>query len=509
VLTTSGTAAANLLPAVTEAHHAAVPLLVLTADRPPELRDVGALQAIDQVRLFGSRAKWSVDVPLPDDGEPALHQVRSLAARAVEHSLHRPRGPVHLNLPLREPLIPAPAALTACGPPVLTWRHGSARLDHGQLVDLAEVLDTSERGLLVCGPHDDAGLPAALVELGRALGLPVLADGLSGIRHRPDPCPFVLDAYDAFLRRPELERELRPDVILRFGAVPVSKPLQRYLAHHRDCRQLLVEPADGFHDPDLTASELIRAAPAPLCRDLAPLVAAAGPGRVAWTTRWQRLDAASRAAITELLAARDALSEPGVMVELGRTLPAGATVFVSSSMPVRDLDGFLGARAAPLRVLANRGASGIDGVLSSGLGAAAVSDGPTVVVLGDLAFAHDLGGLLAAARFDLRATVLVIDNDGGGIFSFLPQHDHGEHFEELFGAPHGLDLGRAGNLYGIEVEEVSTRADLAAALTRSLDHPDVQIIHLRTSREANAKLHEQLWAAAVAATTTEMERARP
>ncbi len=497
-LATSGTAAVNFAPAVAEARYGRVPLIALTADRPPELREVGALQTIDQARLYGSHARWFCEMPLPEATKPALRHAAVCAVRAVEYALGPPAGPVHLNFPFREPLIPSFDALLSVAAPVPGVVRCRGTLDDATARSLGRRLASARRGLVVCGPRDDERFAAAVVRLSETLGWPALADALSGVRYGPHRTDVVLDAYDAFLRDDELADDLAPDLILRFGATPVSKALQRYLERYAGVDQVVVDDGDTWNDQALVATTLVRADPASACEALADVLAGhvVPPETRSWTARWQAVDRAAREALTAALESDDAISEPGAVFALARALPPGATVFAGNSMPVRDIDAFLFGGTAPLRVLANRGASGIDGVVSTALGVSAVSAGPLALVIGDLSFYHDMNGLFAAKRHGLRATVLLVNNDGGGIFSFLPQADAPEtrdRFETLFGTPHGLDFRHATALYGLEWRRACASSELFEALRASFASPGVHVIEARTDRRENVEAHRRLW----------------
>lgn len=508
VVSTSGTAAVNFAPAVVEAYYARVPLLVLTADRPPELRDVGAPQTIDQVRLYGPHVKWFVEMMLPEVSAEAIRYARTVACRAAATARFDAAGPVHINLPFREPLIPAADALPpgrdAAVPPAdgrapyVSVEQAPRRPDPAGLAPLAAELRAARRGLIVCGPQDDARFPEAVVRLAEDLGFPLLADPLSQVRCGPHHSPIVIDSYDAFLRDEETAQALAPEVVLRFGATPVSKPLMLYLQRHAPCRQVLVDGGEGWSDPGLTASDVLHAHPRFLCEALLGGLRSSARRRAAdtpsdWAGRWQRTAQRARAALRRRLGQEPDPSEPGVFAELADLLPEGAALFAGNSMPVRDLDTFFAGGPRFVRFLTNRGASGIDGVISAALGASAVSAGPLVLVIGDLSFYHDMNGLLAARRHSLQATIVLLHNDGGGIFSFLPQADDPEHFEELFGAPHGLDFRPAAEMYGLSYHRVGCWEEFRAAVQQSLGSPGVALVEVRTDRRANARLHRELW----------------
>ena len=518
---TSGTAAANFFPAVIEARLSRVPLVVLTADRPAELRaDVGAPQTIDQRALYGSYPLWFVDAPLPEATPPLLRQARTLGARAVATALGTPRGPVHVNLPFREPLVPRPVPVpdhwTAEAREAWTGRPDGApwvRIDAGLVApsertvcDLAALLADARRPVIVCGPHDDVAIAAPVGALARRLDAPVLADPLSSVRYGLPAGTPVIDAYDAVLRHDAAAASLAPDLVLRIGALPTSKPLQQWLQRHALATQILL--GDGaWADPAQVAAWAVGADIAQSCVALeqatAELLDDTPAAEPAWSARWRRMNDRARDAITELLDGDDAPGEPRLFAELAARLPAGTTLWVSSSMPVRDLDSFGAARTAPLRVLANRGANGIDGVISSALGAAAANDGPTVLAIGDLAFYHDMNGLLAARLHDLDATIVLVNNDGGGIFSFLPQHDPAlvsrRDFELLFGTPHGLDFANTAALYGARLARPQSWSAFAETLQAAVGRPGLDVIEVRTDRARNVAQHRDAWAAVVRA----------
>lgn len=500
VVSTSGTAAVNFAPAVVEAYYARVPLVVLTADRPPELRDAGANQTIDQLRLYGSHVKWSVDVLLPEASDEAIRYARTLACRASAKARAGRAGPVHLNFPFREPLVPtsveAPPGARETRLPYVSISEAPRRPAPAELAPLAAELRSRPRGLIVCGPQDDPDFPAAAVRLAEALDYPVLADPLSQVRCGPHYSRLAIDSYDAFLRDADLAGELAPDMALRFGATPTSKPLLQYLQRHACSRQILVDGDDGWSDPALVASDMLHMDPRALCEALlaALLPAATEPSANAWAERWVHIDRRARAALQERLAAEPGLSEPRVFAELVAILPEGTTLFAGNSMPVRDLDTFFPGGNRPIRFLANRGASGIDGVISTALGVSAAGERPLVLVIGDLSFYHDMNGLLAAKRHGLSATIVLLNNDGGGIFSFLPQAGEPEHFEELFGTPHGLDFHHVAALYGLDYHAIDGWETFRSAVRASLAAPGVTLLEVRTDRRANVALHRDLWA---------------
>lgn len=507
VVCTSGTAAANFLPAVVEARLSRVPLIVLTADRPPELRDVGAAQTIDQVRMFGSHAKWAVDMPVPT-GEPLLDRyAATTAARAAALSLEGPAGPVHLNFPFREPLVddastPPPTVMPAIQPAARP-----AIAPSEAAIDRLVPLLSGRRGLLVAGPESD-GLPApAIVALAAVLGWPVIADPLSGLRAGTHDLSHVIDRADVLAREPEFVGRAAPEVVVRFGAAPTSKPLNQWLASLEGLDYVVVDAAAqgtaGLRDPDALSSMVVQADPRLLCEAL--LTAAPAPAPASWLATWTEANRAATAALDEAI---EGLGEPfeGVAPrDLATALPDGATLVVGNSMPVRDVDSFFPNQPRNIRLLGTRGASGIDGVVSTAVGAAAVEQ-PVALLIGDLSFFHDQNGLWPVHRYGLNLTVVLVNNDGGGIFEFLPQQQLvGERFETWFGTPHGLDFRHVVTQYG--GRHALLEGDRSAMIAEALARPGLDVLELRTERARNTELHREVFEAARAAVRASLEAA--
>ena len=508
---TSGTAAANFLPAVVEAFHARVPLVVLTADRPAELRDCGAPQTIDQLRLFGSHVRWFVDAALPDATVEGLRAARALACRAVATACGPPAGPVHLNVPLREPLAPEPVddpalAALAAEPAAAgrvtdsSWTriHPPARAPAPAAIDsVARLLATARRPLVVCGPLDDPApdLPDRLGEVAHRLGAPVLAEPASNLR-RPAIDDVLVDAHDAVLRVAAFRRAHLPDVVVRIGALPTSKALAGWLGDHPEVPQIVLDGDGGWSDAAGVASTVVAGAPAAILAALCDATRAPEPDP-RWLTRWRRAGAAARSALRRTLDETGDPFEGHAIVALSAALPVHATLYAGNSLAIRDLDWFWPAGAPPVRVLANRGANGIDGFVSSVLGAA-VLPGPTVGLCGDLSFLHDLGGLLAAHRHGVRATFVVLDNDGGGIFDHLPIAGRAERYEELFVTPHGIALGPLVDGYGVAYRCVHDVSTLPHAITAALAAAGTTVIHVPFARTHSLAIHRRAWAVAAA-----------
>lgn len=475
VACTSGTAVANLLPAVVEAWEARVPLVLLTADRPPELRATGANQAIDQAGIFGRHVRWWADAGVPEAREGAARYWRSLGARAATIAAGPPAGPVHLNLPFREPLVPG-------GDPVdlgadaggrsdgSGWERplaGRPALDAPGIDALAERIAGAERGAIVAGslPAGDAD---AIVALAERAGWPLLAEPASGAR-----LPGALEAPHALVADEAFVAGHRPDLVVQLGASPTSRAALAFVASARAL--VLVDAEERRPDPARHASLVARADPFSLAAALAGRTPGRGPS--AWLAAWREADRVAREAIDRLLDSWDEPFEPRIARDLAAAIPDGATLVVGSSMPVRDLDAFMAPRTG-LRVLANRGASGIDGFVSTAFGVAA-SGARTFALCGDLSFVHDVGALVWGARRGASLLIVVADNDGGGVFDLLPQADLPEH-ERLFVTPHRLDLEPLVRATGAAYVRCAGAGELGKAIAS--DGAGVTVVHVPVDR---------------------------
>jgi 2-succinyl-5-enolpyruvyl-6-hydroxy-3-cyclohexene-1-carboxylate synthase len=490
---------------VIEAHEARVPLLVLTADRPPELRDVGAGQTIDQIKLYGSAVKWFQEV----DDHPAtpgrIRWLRGLACRAFWTALDGRPGPVHLNFSLREPLVlseplPIEEPGGAGRPGGRPWVARQVT-ERSSLHRLGGELERRPRGVIVAGRAErDPELGTAVAAFAERAGMPLLAEPTSGARRGA----AAIAHYDALLRDSALGAALRPELVLRVGDVPTSKPLRQWLGGlGAETLQIAFDPESAWQDPAGATAALLPDDPRAVLEALSDRL----PRAAGWLERWTRADRAAAEAIARVLdepdeprgvTGRGALSEPLVAAELGARLPAEATLVVASSMPIRDVETFFPVRPDPPRVLSNRGANGIDGTVSTAFGVAAAG-GPVVLLIGDVALAHDVGGLLAARRIGLPLAIVLLDNGGGGIFDFLPVAGEGEAFEQHVATPHGLDFAHAAALYGLAHEPVSTAAELRSAIDRALPDGRATLIQVRTDRARNVALHRRVWEAVRAA----------
>lgn len=492
LLCTSGTAAANFHPAVVEAHHAAVPMLVVTADRPPELQGVGAPQTIDQRNLYGAAVRWYCE-PGPADAAGSAGW-RDLARDAWRRTGATTPGPVHLDLAFREPLLGAPGELPAPLEPLQDAPSGAAwgLIDEELGVLVATV--SGRRGVIVTGARaalDDAD-SNAVVELATQLGWPVLADGPSGCRRVH---PHVISTADQLLRHGGFAGTHRPEVVLRIGGLHASRVLADWLARS-GAVQFGVDRFGVVPDPDRVLRRALPADPATVCRQIAAAAPDAAP--TGWIEGWSAAESAARAALAATTGGGIA-TEPVAAIEALGAVPAGGTLVVSSSMPVRDVESFAPPRG-DVRIVANRGANGIDGVTSTAVGVA-LSWTPTVLLTGDVAFLHDTNALIGLVRRGVSLTIVVVDNDGGGIFSFLPQAEllDAERFEQLFGTPHGLDVVAVAESHGVPAERVASRAGLRAALNGAVTRGGPKVIAVGSDRADNVAVHRRLTAAVLAA----------
>jgi 2-succinyl-5-enolpyruvyl-6-hydroxy-3-cyclohexene-1-carboxylate synthase len=505
LVATSGTAGAHFYPAVIEAAMAQVPLVVLTADRPLELQGWGAPQTVPQARFFGDFARLYADVGPPEASDAALVHLRATAARAVAMASRAPRGAVHLNVPFREPLAPLPEATFSDehlsplaregrpGAPVTRIVPPVRQPDPRVLEEVRARVAATEHGVIVCGPRDESdGFAEALAVLSEATGYPVLAEATSQARYGGGPA--TVSFYDAMLRHAPFAEAHRPKLVLRFGGGLTPKRPQAWI-DDSGAEVVLFSDEGALFDPAHRAARVVEGPAVAACEALSRgLSRGLGPWARSflWAEQW------ARAALESTFSEDLSLTEMRIAYEVVGALPEGANLFVSSSMPIRDVDAFTPSTGRRLRVLANRGANGIDGIVSSALGVAAASGRPTVLLTGDLAFLHDVGGLLLARRSGVPLTVVVVNNDGGGIFSFLPIAQAEEaraQYEALWGTPHGVELSHAAALYGARFRRPDLPVSLRAAVSEGLETGGLHIIEVRVvERTKNVELHQQLFA---------------
>lgn len=495
VITTSGTAAAELHAAVVEADLAGVPLVIVTADRPVELHGVGAPQTIDQQHLFGRSVRLFVDLPVAEDA--IRSQWRSHASRLVAEATAGAfgPGPVHANVHFREPMVGPVGELPAGRADGAPWHvpGRATRLEERDLEQLRRAIDASQRPLIVAG-GDELRRPGALVGLATSYAIPLVTDGRA-TRREPDGASVFF--ADQLVRVREFASRYRPDLVIRVGSLPSSKSLGIYLDElvGEGVPELIVSEGREFADPARSASFLYRADPSEV---FDALFSHSPPARDrSWLESWIAADGVAAGAI-EYCCRADPLSEPAVARCVLRSLGSEDLLVVSSSMPVRDLEWFGGATPAAPRVVANRGANGIDGVTSTVFGAAAGHEGRTVGLLGDLTFFHDLSGLVFGTEESVpSATLVVLDNGGGGIFSFLSYPDELDLplFRRAFLTPQRPDPRAVASALRFPVAEASCSSELEQALQKaaSCDGPNVIVVAIDPDR--NIAVHGELAAA--------------
>jgi len=505
---TSGTAAANYLPAVVEAHHAGVAMIVCTADRPPELLGWGAGQTIDQHGIFGTATRWAVDLPVASEWNAV--QAERVAMRAVAAATGTNPGPVHINWPFRLPLEPkvAPVVRESMFVPAITKPRSASAESVESLLELAGV----ERGVVVAGPNDGIGLDgehslaAAVIRFARAAGWPVIGEPLTQLRRGPvdaeaDPTNVIPNA-GRLLDDRRFAALHAPSVVVRVGRAPTTKSVRLWMESHRPQRVVLIDPAGHWHEPSFTLTDHLGDDPTVLLNGTAQaLESSASDGGCPsspWLESWRVADASAEAAIAEVIGSEPLMAAATARVVV-ESMPTGSVLLTSNSMPVRDLDSFAPVGDPRVSIVGNRGASGIDGITSTALGAAAVSAAPVAMLIGDLALLHDLGGLTAARRLGIHLTAVCVDNDGGEIFSMLPIAAHGSdaEFGRLFRTSHGIDLAGIDGFAGVQVSMAETSQQLARLVSDSMadGRPGVDLIIVRFDPEADIEQHRRLAAA--------------
>ena len=484
IITTSGSAVANLFPAVCEAAMDEVPLMLLTADRPPELRDCGANQAMDQVRIFGSYARWFCDVPCPSKDLPPSFLLGTID-EAFFAATGRSPGPVHLNQMFREPLAPernsdgAAVWLKSAG----SWwtsqepmtRH-SAMLSKPSLAELLPVVRGARRGLVVAGAARHAAETDAMLQIAAKLGWPLLPDIRSGLRLVKSHPQIIAMADQILLKE---RSNLKPDVVLHVGGRVTSKRMMKLM---REAHVMHVSATPARIDPD----HVVRARAVCSLSHVASQLDGATRTPTSWLSLWKNLDRSVAKIWHEIVHAGDVLDEPLVAASVSRMLAKGEILYLASSMPVRDMDMFgVGVHAA-CTVVANRGVSGIDGTIASAVGYAKGAGAPVTLLIGDLALLHDLNSLALVAVAKVPVKVVVVNNNGGGIFSFLPVAGAGKHYETCFGTPHGMrDFSAAAKQFGIAYRQPVHGDELKEALGLS----GAAVIEIKTTRRENARIH--------------------
>lgn len=497
LLCTSGTAAANYYPAIVEASLSRIPLVVITADRPHELRDVGAPQAIDQLHLYGGHVRWFTEMAIPEGSAQMLKYARKVGRRAASTACGQLAGPVHVNIPFREPLTPRispspfaedkASADTAMPPSMIRGRLG---LQEDEYDAVANLLQSREKGLIICGNFEEEGFGQAIIELAEKTGYPVCADPLSQLRSNGKKNEPVIDCYDSFLRADLAKKHLKPDIVLYFGQAPVSKALSLFLKENIAADHMFIDGGGGWRDPSHVSTHIIHCHEVVFCNHVA--LRLDHRNRTAWMDMWKNANSVAKHSIDAFMSDIQTIEEGKAVQELAGILPPESTVFIGNSMPIRDMDTFFRSGANAIRLLGNRGANGIDGVISTALGAA-LHERPLYLLIGDLSFFHDMNGLLAAKLHHINISIILLNNDGGGIFSHLPQAEEGNHFETLFGTPTGLNYEHAALLYGGQYTRIYDWEGFSVAIREAASYEGLSIIEVPTDREKNLLSHRALW----------------
>jgi 2-succinyl-5-enolpyruvyl-6-hydroxy-3-cyclohexene-1-carboxylate synthase len=483
LLCTSGTAASNYFPAVTEAHYARIPLIVITADRPHELREVGAPQAIDQIQLYGNHVKYSVDFPLAEENADVDDYIERHVQRAASVALSAPYGPIHLNVPFREPLLidfemDTPTAT------FIQRMKGIDLLDASTAQFVKEILNKTEKGLLVVGELPIDIDTEVFWKFAKALNWPVLCDPLSNLRTKvPANCmDLCIDRYDALLKSELFKEKAIPDTVIRLGAQPVSKPLSLFLKKARPKTVVLIDESPQFRDPLGIVTHHIQSSVE------AFLQINVQKEESSYAKTWGRAnDEAS------VVMENSSGSDEGAYTQmLISNLPDGSDLFSGSSMPIRDVDTFFSKTEKNITIFANRGTNGIDGVVSTALGIQAARQRPTWLLIGDLSFLHDVNGLIVSRFHETDLTIVIMNNDGGGIFSYLPQAESGNHFERLFGTPTGLRFEHIAAMYDAQYSSIESIEEFEQELSQE-KKKNIRIIEVFTNRKENVIAHRTLW----------------
>lgn len=474
---TSGSAAAHYLPAVIEAKYSRIPLIILTADRPAELQNVGAPQTIDQYKIFGEFLNYFEELSIPDNENRFVYP-RIVIQKAFLKCTGLIAGPVQINIPLREPLVP-----------VLNVDYFAAgRLPHkikietGQLrIDFNDSFFENKKGMIVCGAQACMKNPEKIIALGRRLKAPVLADPLSNMRQFEDE--VIIDTYDSFLKNASAKEELSPSYILMFGQAPVSKRLQQFIALNKNAEFIQVDAADEYRNPSLTTTFFVQADP-----DIFADQIVYQNEEDSYLRSWQYWQNIMKSKLTAVKRERK-IFEGRIVQLLQDVLPDGSCLVSANSMAIRDLDYFWRSRSKRIQILCNRGTNGIDGTISTALGIAANGQ-PTVLLTGDLAFFHDLNGFLVGKMHQLNLTVVLLNNNGGGIFQYLPQKGE-RHFDYLFTTQHDLQFNGLEVLYGIHYYRILDYADFEQKLCTSLTSQGIHVIEVYIDQEESWALHER------------------
>ena len=475
---TSGSAVANYLPAIVEAKYSGIPLIVLTADRPPELRNVGAPQTIDQNKIFDNFTKYYEELALPEENENMCRYVRVVMQKAFASAMSKEYGVIHINVPLRDPLIPDLSKLD------FTIGRGKNKFEYSKgenQISLDASIFKNKNGIIICGGDAYSNYHKEAVELGERLKAPILADPISNLRNYSNDS--IIDSYDAFLKNDDIKRELEPEFIIHFGQLPVSKRLQQFLTLHQEALYIQVGESFQYCNPSLSTKTYIQASP----KLFAESICIENSNR-GYLDKWLNYQKKMRERLNSAKV-EEGLFEGKLIQKLQSILPEKSRLVVANSMSIRDMDYFFEARNQNIKVLCNRGANGIDGTVSTALGIS-TSNNPTTLVTGDLAFYHDLNGLLIGKTHQLNLIILLLNNDGGGIFRYLPQSKK-NHFEKLFLTPQRINFEGVKTLYNTIYYEAKDYKSFEDSFNEALTLEGVKLIEVKINSELSKILHDK------------------
>ena len=478
LICTSGSAVANYLPAIVEAKYSGVPLIVLTADRPPELRSVGAPQAIDQNKIFNNFTKYYEELAIPQENESMYGYVRVVMQKAYSYAMTKKYGVVHINVPIREPLIPDLSILDF----TLGRNKNKFECIEGEtqvLVDRS--IFKNKNGIIICGGDVYSDYHQEILKLGERLKAPVLADPLSNLRNYSND--IIIDSYDAFLNNDDIKRELKPEFIIHLGQVPVSKRLQQFLTVHQEVLYIQVDKSFQYCNPTLSTKKYIVSSPKLFAQSIN-----IENSNTEYLNKWVSYQKQMRKQLNDAKYEEN-LFEGKLIQKLQNILPGKSRLVVANSMSIRDMDYFFEARNQNIKILCNRGANGIDGTVSTALGVS-TSNNPTILVTGDLAFYHDLNGLLIGKTNNLNLIILLLNNDGGGIFRYLPQSKE-KHFINLFLTPQGINFEGVKTLYNTVYYQAKDYKSFEQFFNEALALEGIKLIEVKIDSELSKILHDK------------------
>lgn len=486
---TSGTAAANFYPAIVEAHYSRIPLIVLTADRPHELRDNGAPQSIDQIKMYQNYVKYFHEMAIPEASEKMIRYARRQASRAYTIANEANKGVVQLNFPFKDPLIPDLSLNQLWGEEnktVLTHVTSKEEVSAESIVSIVELIKDKKRGVIVCGEIKTEEERLAILKLANQLQVPILADVLSNLRKNEAVNEFVISTYDTILKDDEVKESLRPEFIIRFGSMPVSKPYLQWITDFTPEIHIVVDEDLGFREPTGIETTVVYSEPV---KFIEKILASKEEFDFCqkWSRLWMRLDEEVRSILTTT---NNELTEGTTALVLAENSQNGDLIFVGNSMPIRDMDTFYLPAKTSVEIIANRGANGIDGVIATAIGVAA-TDQKLTLLIGDISFLHDYTSLFIARQYNIPIRVVVVNNNGGGIFSFLPQANEKKHFEALFGTPFSPPIEKLAKAVGGNYVQPKTVDELSEILAQPIKQ--IEIVEVITDREENVSWHKRKW----------------